>query len=385
MEFLKFCQDGKLMEVTAELESGQDPNMEVVLDHGHISTPLAEAILCHQNDVIELLLLQENININWIRNDGMSILHIAVASENDFAVDILVNENRSKITTLNHKTYSNDGDEKSGMTPLMLAMSLGYIEIVYIVGYVPGVDWHTMDDEGHDLEGMAMRNENKGELLDTIFDIKGDISDHAYFVMKEFWLANGLISESDDDESGGRDEGGDITEDESEDNDGDRDKDDDDVSEVEDGSGTSVEHEDDDEMINESEDEHRKFQWDSSFSSGMKFFNFCKSGNMSGVKAALRGGMNVNWRDLWRADCFKGMTGLLWAIRSQHSEVANILLDHGSIDINVSNDIGVTALHYACAIGDTAIITRLLEDSRLTTLNSQASDGWTPIMVSWLL
>ena len=167
--FLRLCQDGKLEEIRAALEAGQDPNTPAqVVPYKSISTPLMQAVRKNHDDVVKLLMEQNNIDINWRERFGESILYEAVNNGNKFAVYRLSCDQRLK--TINKKCGLQD------MTPLMLAVWLGHVDMVGFLMNNPHVDKDTKNAKGHDLEYVAKRNKinnNAEGLLRCIWAHKG--------------------------------------------------------------------------------------------------------------------------------------------------------------------------------------------------------------------
>ena len=78
----------------------------------------------------------------------------------------------------------------------------------------------------------------------------------------------------------------------------------------------------------------------------MSLIQFCKEGDLEGVKAALQRGANVNTKDEY------GWTGLMRAVtRSNvppnHNSVVALLLSTPTIDVNLKSEMGISALHFA--------------------------------------
>ena len=74
----------------------------------------------------------------------------------------------------------------------------------------------------------------------------------------------------------------------------------------------------------------------------MSLVELCKMGDLEGVKAALKNGADVNRKDE------DGFTGLIWAVRDiDDIDAMKLLLDVPSIDMNIKNNLGESALHLA--------------------------------------
>ena len=102
----------------------------------------------------------------------------------------------------------------------------------------------------------------------------------------------------------------------------------------------------------------------------MTLFGLCESGDLQGVKAALKRGEDVN--RIWqRGDCgsptcpdrqgcdFKALP-LQAAIKGNHVGIVGLLLQQPRIDVNLQTSFGQTPLHMACMIGCTKIVKMLL-------------------------
>ena len=102
----------------------------------------------------------------------------------------------------------------------------------------------------------------------------------------------------------------------------------------------------------------------------MTLFGLCESGDLQGVKAALKRGEDVN--RIWqRGDCgsptcadrpncdFKALP-LEAAIKGNHTGIVGLLLQQPGIDVNLQIFGGHTPLHMACMFGRTKIVKMLL-------------------------
>ena len=117
------------------------------------------------------------------------------------------------------------------------------------------------------------------------------------------------------------------------------------------------------------------------------FFDLCYRGDLEGVQAALQGGFHVNTKDRG-----VGETGLIWALHGgrlqladawKHTAVVRLLLEQEDVDVNISNDYGSTALHYAASHDETSeLLASLLSRSDLTiSVDQKGWGGRTPL---WL-
>lgn len=96
-----------------------------------------------------------------------------------------------------------------------------------------------------------------------------------------------------------------------------------------------------------------------------------KKGDVSAVRAQLKGGANVNTPE------GDGATALHWAVYRDSADLVKLLLDAGA-SAKTANDLGVTPLHLAAANGNTAIIKLLLD--RKADANAAQASGVTPLM-----
>ena len=76
-----------------------------------------------------------------------------------------------------------------------------------------------------------------------------------------------------------------------------------------------------------------------------EFIQFCRDDKATEVKDALDKGQDPNCTDK------RGNTGLIEAVY-RSKLVMTILLQHPQLDINIANEHGLTALHYAASIGN---------------------------------
>jgi len=73
----------------------------------------------------------------------------------------------------------------------------------------------------------------------------------------------------------------------------------------------------------------------------MSLVEFCKKGDLEGVKDALQKGANVNTKGK------NGWTGLMQGVYNSHNSVVELLLKTPNIDVNLRNKKGMSALHLA--------------------------------------
>jgi len=76
-------------------------------------------------------------------------------------------------------------------------------------------------------------------------------------------------------------------------------------------------------------------------------------GCVAGVNALLLAGAEINGLTV------AGNTPLLLSLRSGHTDIARILIDHHA-DVSIQNKKGDTAIHYAVALGSEELLVQLL-------------------------
>ena len=69
----------------------------------------------------------------------------------------------------------------------------------------------------------------------------------------------------------------------------------------------------------------------------MSLVELCKTGDLEGVKAALKNGADVNEKDEI------GRTGLMRAVHNNNNSLVELLLDTPNIDVNLRSDRGSCA------------------------------------------
>jgi len=102
------------------------------------------------------------------------------------------------------------------------------------------------------------------------------------------------------------------------------------------------------------------------------FLAACKSGDIETVRLALHHGVNVNSGSGW---------ALRRAVRYNHPQVWQCLLDHKELNVNLPNQFGLSALHTACRFNVAAAIFDLLRQPGILC-NERTVLGSSPLMVS---
>ena len=107
----------------------------------------------------------------------------------------------------------------------------------------------------------------------------------------------------------------------------------------------------------------------------------CFRGEFAKVREAIGRGADVNDKS------FADKTGLMLAVIPQRNSIGNsivkLLLEQPTLDLNLTDSSGMTALHSASAYYDNVEgVQLLLADPRLNTHNHKDDNGWTPVMTA---
>ena len=107
-------------------------------------------------------------------------------------------------------------------------------------------------------------------------------------------------------------------------------------------------------------------------------WKLCESGSLPEVREALARGEDVNSKGQ------RDETGLMHAVENGHNLIVKLLLEQPTLDLNFSDIIGYTALHYAAAaeFANVEAVRMLLADPRLSTVNQKNDDNQTPLMLA---
>ena len=107
--------------------------------------------------------------------------------------------------------------------------------------------------------------------------------------------------------------------------------------------------------------------------------DLCLSGKLDEVRAALARGVDVNEKEPPLQE-----TGLMMAVRHNKHSIARLLLEQPTLDLNATDLMERTALHYAAWGGNVEGVRLLLTDPRLNISNANKKDkfGKTPVMVA---
>ena len=91
------------------------------------------------------------------------------------------------------------------------------------------------------------------------------------------------------------------------------------------------------------------------------------------VRAALARGEDVNGE-------YSNQTGLMCAVMRGHNSIVRLLLEQPTLDLNLTDGEGYTALHYAAKCDNVEAVRLLLADHRLNSVNLKDSYGKTSVM-----
>jgi len=103
-----------------------------------------------------------------------------------------------------------------------------------------------------------------------------------------------------------------------------------------------------------------------------QFLQACKNGDLETVQQAIQCNVDVNYQQGW---------GLRRAVRYNHPQVWQCLLDHKDIQVNLPNQYGLSALHTACRFNIPCAVFDLLKHPAIE-VNGKSQLGSTPVMVA---
>ena len=72
----------------------------------------------------------------------------------------------------------------------------------------------------------------------------------------------------------------------------------------------------------------------------------------------------------------------MWAVRKKNNPIVKLLLEQPTLDLNLTDSSGTTALHFAAIKDNVEGARLLLADPRLNTHNHKDNNGWTPVMTA---
>ena len=108
------------------------------------------------------------------------------------------------------------------------------------------------------------------------------------------------------------------------------------------------------------------------------FLELCASGDLEGVRAAVARGQDVNAN----GGDGRNMTGLMVLLLCGHNSLVELLLQQPSLDMNLSDRHGDTALHYGVLRDNVTGLRMLLGDPRMNSVNKRSHTGNTALMVA---
>ena len=106
------------------------------------------------------------------------------------------------------------------------------------------------------------------------------------------------------------------------------------------------------------------------------FVKACGAENPAKVQEQILSGVDINSRAEF------GTTGLLKAICWDRIATVHLLLSRSEIDVNKVDAEGRCPLHYAAWYNRSNILTALLADPRLNTVNLRCNEGSTPLLLA---
>ena len=102
----------------------------------------------------------------------------------------------------------------------------------------------------------------------------------------------------------------------------------------------------------------------------------CESGNLADARRLLARGEDVNNKD------YLGTTALMQAVMYNHNSIVKLLLDQPAVDVNVKDNGGWTALHYAAWHNNAEGARMLLLHKNFKSANVTDNGGLTALMVA---
>ena len=114
----------------------------------------------------------------------------------------------------------------------------------------------------------------------------------------------------------------------------------------------------------------------------------CYIGELAKVRKAIGRGEDVNDKGLEDNTplmvLMRHKTGLMLAVEKKHNSIVKLLLEQPTLDLNLTDRDGWTALHFAASHDNVAAVKLLLADPRLNTHNHKdiMSTGYTPVMTA---
>ena len=106
-----------------------------------------------------------------------------------------------------------------------------------------------------------------------------------------------------------------------------------------------------------------------------KLWGACKDGDLSLAQTAVSHGAHINYRD-----SVVGYTPLIRSVINNHPSITRYLLGWEQLNVNISDDIGWTVLHFIHDETPPDIIKTILDKSDTEVVNMKNSCNRTPLM-----
>lgn len=108
-----------------------------------------------------------------------------------------------------------------------------------------------------------------------------------------------------------------------------------------------------------------------------QFLRSCFDGDLEGVQEALHLGADVNCQDHF------GKTGLMRALNTPNTAVATFLMEQKGIDVNIVDNDGRCAMHFASKHDENCdCLALILGRTDITKVNKKTLTGLTPLMTA---
>lgn len=106
----------------------------------------------------------------------------------------------------------------------------------------------------------------------------------------------------------------------------------------------------------------------------LSMWQACQEGNLAEMMAAIQRGEDVNRK------MRNSLTGLMTALRFAQNPLVRLFLAQSSVDLNCTDSLSRSALHWAAEYDNAEGVQLLLDDPRLTTASHKDNCGRTPVM-----
>ena len=152
-ELWEICRQGNLEELRNALQAGADPNSRRLGD-----TCLMVAVRAQREEVVDLLLAQPGIEVNFANIARVTALHWACSTGNVAVISKLLAVPGIQL----------NATSKYRRVPIMEAIISGNTDAVRLMAAVEEVDLDARDFSGSSLEDLV----NRWALVDSIFNVK---------------------------------------------------------------------------------------------------------------------------------------------------------------------------------------------------------------------